>query len=45
VATWLTGARRTQVRVAREPRILRVEIDPEALFPDVDRNNQTWRAP
>jgi Peptidase family M1 domain len=45
VATWLTGARRAQVRVARDPGILRVEIDPEALFPDVDRSNQTWRAP
>jgi hypothetical protein len=45
VATWLTGARRAQVRVARDPRILRVEIDPEARFPDVDRSNQTWRAP
>jgi hypothetical protein len=45
VATWLTGARRAQVRVARDPGILRVEIDPEAVFPDVDRSNQTWRAP
>src|SRR5206468_7856125 len=42
VETWLAGARRTQVRVAREPRIVRVEIDPEAFFPDVDRTNQIW---
>jgi hypothetical protein len=42
VDIWLGGARRAQVRVAREPRIVRVEIDPEALFPDVDRNNQIW---
>lgn len=42
VDAWLGGARRAQVRLAREPRIVRVEIDPEALFPDVDRSNQTW---
>ena len=45
VATWLAGARRVQVRVARDPRVVRVDIDPEALFPDIDRSNQTWRAP
>jgi peptidase M1-like protein len=42
VEAWLGGARRAQVRVAREPRIVRVEIDPEALLPDVDRTNQIW---
>jgi len=42
VDVWLGGARRAQVRVAREPRIVRVEIDPDGLFPDVDRTNQTW---
>jgi hypothetical protein len=42
VDVWLGGARRTAVRVAREPRILRVVIDPEAFFPDLDRTKQTW---
>ncbi len=42
VEAWLTGARRTTVRVAAEPAIVRVEIDPERLFPDVDRSNQRW---
>jgi hypothetical protein len=42
VSVWLSGARRTAVRVAREPRIVRVAIDPEALFPDLDRTQQTW---
>ena len=42
VAVWLTGARRTTVRVARDPRVVRVEIDPEALLPDADRSNQVW---
>ncbi|HEV2750355.1 MAG TPA: M1 family metallopeptidase [Gemmatimonadales bacterium] len=45
VATWLAGARRVQVRVPRDPRVVRVDIDPEALFPDADRSNQAWRAP
>ena len=42
VDVWLRGARRTAVRVAREPRIVRITIDPRALFPDVDRAKQTW---
>jgi hypothetical protein len=44
VDVWLTGARRTTVRVARQPRVVRVEIDPEAVFPDLDRGNQLWTA-
>jgi len=42
VAVWLAGARRATVRVVREPPIVRVAIDPEALFPDLDRTRQTW---
>jgi aminopeptidase N len=42
VDVWLGGKRRAVVRVAREPRIVRVEIDPEGAFPDLDRQNQTW---
>jgi hypothetical protein len=42
VDEWLAGQRRVTVRVAREPRIVRVEIDPDSLFPDVDRANQVW---
>ena len=45
VDVWLTGARRAVVRVAGAPRVLRVEIDPEALFPDMDRSNQIWPTP
>jgi hypothetical protein len=44
VDTWLTGARRTTVPVARTPEVIRVEIDPEAAFPDIDRSNQVWTA-
>jgi aminopeptidase N len=42
VDVWLAGKRRAVVRVAREPRIVRVEIDPEGAFPDLDRQNQIW---
>ncbi len=42
VDVWLGGAKRTTVRVAREPAIKSVEIDPGNDFPDVDRGNQKW---
>jgi aminopeptidase N len=44
VEAWLSGSRRAAVRVARAPAIVRIEIDPEALFPDIDRTNQIWTA-
>jgi len=42
VDVWLRGERRATVRVASSPRITRVEIDPENVFPDVDRTNNRW---
>jgi aminopeptidase N len=45
VEAWLAGATRQTVTVAAEPAVVRVVIDPEMVFPDVDRRNQTWRAP
>ena len=42
VDVWLGGAKRTTVRVAREPAVKRIEIDPGRDFPDVDRDNQRW---
>ncbi len=45
VETWLAGATRQTVTVPAEPAVVRVAIDPEMIFPDVDRRNQTWRAP
>jgi hypothetical protein len=42
VDVWLGGARRTTVRVAREPAVKSIEIDPGREFPDVDRDNQRW---
>jgi len=43
VEVWLGGARRHTVRV-RGGGVVRVEIDPEEAFPDVDRSNNTWTA-
>lgn len=43
VDTWRTGERRATFKVRAQPLITSVEIDPENLFPDVDRTNQIWR--
>ena len=42
VDVWLGGAKRTTVRVAKEPAVKSIEIDPARDFPDVDRDNQRW---
>jgi hypothetical protein len=42
VDVWLGGAKRTSVRVAREPTVKKIEIDPANEFPDLDRGNQRW---
>jgi peptidase M1-like protein len=39
---WLRGERRKTVRIAREPVVRNIEIDPEKEFPDLDRSNQVW---
>ena len=44
VDVWLTGVRSHVVEVWAHPAVVRVEIDPDALFPDVDRTNQRWSA-
>jgi hypothetical protein len=44
VDIWLTGARTYVQRVASSPAIVRIEIDPEGLFPDIDRANGRWEA-
>ena len=44
VDVWLAGARRQVVRVPALPRVIRVEIDPDQLFPDMNRANQIWPA-
>ncbi|MFL5496630.1 MAG: M1 family metallopeptidase [Gemmatimonadales bacterium] len=42
VTVWLGGAKRTTVRVAKEPAVKNIEIDPGREFPDVNRDNQRW---
>jgi hypothetical protein len=42
VDVWLTGARRYLVRVSATPAVTSVVIDPDNLFPDINRANQTW---
>jgi hypothetical protein len=42
VDAWLRGERQQTVHVAATPAITKIEIDPDAHFPDVDRRNQAW---
>jgi Peptidase family M1 domain len=42
VSVWFTGEKRTSVRIAREPTIKTIEIDPKREFPDLDRSNGIW---
>lgn len=44
VDAWLTGARRYVAHVPAKPAVTKVEIDPDGLFPDMDRTNQVWTA-
>ena len=41
---WLGGARRHTL-IVRGARVVRVELDPEHRFPDIDRSNDRWEAP
>jgi hypothetical protein len=45
VEPWLNDKDTLRVRVPSSPPLHRVEIDPEATFPDLDRSNQVWRRP
>jgi aminopeptidase N len=39
---WFGGERRRTLRIAREPAVKSIEIDPKREFPDIDRSNQVW---
>jgi hypothetical protein len=39
---WFGGERRGTVRVANDPAIKAIDIDPDRYFPDLDRSNQIW---
>jgi peptidase M1-like protein len=42
VDVWLTGARRYVAHLAAAPAVTKVVIDPDGLFPDINRANQAW---
>jgi hypothetical protein len=42
VAVWLSGQRSAELTVATPSPIVRVEIDADGVFPDIDRNNNVW---
>jgi aminopeptidase N len=42
VDVWLRGARRHVVYLDEPATVVSVEIDPEMMFPDVDRTNNRW---
>jgi hypothetical protein len=44
VETWLAGETEAVLTVPDGSPVVRVEIDPEGLFPDVDRDNNVWKA-
>ncbi|MEO8946037.1 MAG: M1 family metallopeptidase [Gemmatimonadaceae bacterium] len=45
VNVWLKGARSYVQHVESTPEVVRVEIDPDGLFPDINRANQVWIKP
>jgi hypothetical protein len=44
VDVWLRGARSYVVRIAPQPAITRIEIDPHGDFPELDRTRLVWVA-
>ena len=43
VDAWLRGQTQTSATYNTTGTVTRVEIDPEQVFPDVDRNNNVWK--
>ena len=44
VDVWLSGARRYTFTLDSPGTVTKIEIDPEAAFPDIDRSNNRWTA-
>ncbi|HEU5185683.1 MAG TPA: M1 family aminopeptidase, partial [Gemmatimonadaceae bacterium] len=42
VEAWLAGARTQTARITNGATVRAVEIDPEMVFPDIDRSNNRW---
>jgi hypothetical protein len=45
VDVWLTGARKYVASIDLAGTVQSIEIDPEQLFPDIDRSNNRWTKP
>ena len=43
VDVWLSGARSTSISVDNAATVVSIEIDPEKVFPDIDRSNNAWK--
>jgi hypothetical protein len=43
VDVWLTGARTTSLSIDSAATVESIEIDPEKVFPDIDRSNNAWK--
>lgn len=42
---WLAGNTRAEIELATGPPAVRVEIDAEGVFPDINRDNNVWERP
>ncbi len=42
VEEWLTGRQTITGRVPRQPEVMKVQVDAENAFPDLNRGNQSW---
>lgn len=45
VDVWLSGARTHVDTISDVPRVTSIEIDPDQVFPDIDRSNNRWTRP
>jgi hypothetical protein len=45
VETWLAGKRQAELTLSTDSPAVRVEIDADHVFPDVNRENNVWRRP
>jgi hypothetical protein len=43
VDVWLTGSRTTSLSIDSAATVQSIEIDPEKVFPDIDRSNNAWK--
>jgi hypothetical protein len=44
VDVWLAGTRTHTLTIESDEAVVKVEIDPDRLFPDIDRSNNAWES-